>query len=100
NHLLQLLALTAMEEPLSFGANHLRAEKEKILEAVQVPDDLANSSAIGQYGSGWMGAEEVSAFLKEDGIASNSKTETYAAIKLTIDNRRWAGVPFYLRTGK
>ncbi|MBX3311423.1 MAG: glucose-6-phosphate dehydrogenase [Microbacteriaceae bacterium] len=100
NHLLQLLALTAMEEPLSFGANHLRAEKEKILEAVQVPDDLANSSAIGQYGSGWMGAEEVSAFLKEDGIASNSKTETYAAIKVTIDNRRWAGVPFYLRTGK
>lgn len=100
NHLLQLLALTAMEEPLSFSANHLRAEKEKILEAVQVPEDIANASAIGQYGAGWMGAEEVRSFLEEEGISPASKTETYAAIKLTIDNRRWAGVPFYLRTGK
>jgi glucose-6-phosphate 1-dehydrogenase len=100
NHLLQLLALTAMEEPLSFAAESLRAEKEKVLAAVQIPEDLAAGTARGQYAAGWQGGLPVRGFLEEDGIPPDSKTETYAAIRLTIDNRRWAGVPFYLRTGK
>ena len=100
NHLLQLLALTAMEEPLSFAAESLRAEKEKALAAVQIPDDLADGTARGQYAAGWQGGIPVRGFLEEDGIPPDSTTETYAAIRLTIDNRRWAGVPFYLRTGK
>jgi glucose-6-phosphate 1-dehydrogenase len=100
NHLLQLLALTAMEEPLSFSAESLRAEKEKVLAAVQIPADLATGTARGQYAAGWQGGLEVRGFLDEDGIAADSVTETYAAIRLTVDNRRWAGVPFYLRTGK
>jgi glucose-6-phosphate 1-dehydrogenase len=100
NHLLQLLALTAMEEPLSFAAESLRAEKEKVLAAVQIPEDIATGTARGQYAAGWQGGIEVGGFLQEDGIPTDSVTETYAAIKLTVDNRRWAGVPFYLRTGK
>jgi glucose-6-phosphate 1-dehydrogenase len=100
NHLLQLLALTAMEEPLSFSAQSLRAEKEKALAAVQIPADLATGTARGQYAAGWQGGIEVRGYLDEDGIPPDSTTETYAAIRLTIDNRRWAGVPFYLRTGK
>jgi glucose-6-phosphate 1-dehydrogenase len=100
NHLLQLLALTAMEEPLSFAAESLRAEKEKVLAAVQIPEDLGTGTARGQYSAGWQGGIPVRGFLQEDGIPPDSATETYAAIRLTIDNRRWAGVPFYLRTGK
>ena len=100
NHLLQLLALTAMEEPLSFSASSLRAEKEKVLSAVQLPEDMAAGTARGQYAAGWQGGVEVPGFLAEDGIATDSVTETYAALRLTIDTRRWAGVPFYLRTGK
>jgi glucose-6-phosphate 1-dehydrogenase len=100
NHLLQLLALTAMEEPLSFAAESLRAEKEKVLAAVQIPEDMETGTARGQYAAGWQGGVEVVGFLQEDGIPATSVTETYAAIRLTIDNRRWAGVPFYLRTGK
>jgi glucose-6-phosphate 1-dehydrogenase len=100
NHLLQLLALTAMEEPVSFAAEHLRAEKEKVLSAVRHPPDLTRSTARGQYAAGWQGAEQVIGYLEEDGVAKGSCTETYAAMKLEIDSRRWAGVPFYLRTGK
>ncbi|TAM69901.1 MAG: glucose-6-phosphate dehydrogenase [Microbacteriaceae bacterium] len=100
NHLLQLLALTAMEEPVSFDAADLRAEKEKVLKAVRVPKDLATSTARGQYSSGWQGGEKVVGFLDEDGMDPASITETYAAIKLGIGTRRWAGVPFYLRAGK
>jgi glucose-6-phosphate 1-dehydrogenase len=100
NHLLQLLALTAMEEPLSFAAESLRAEKEKALAAVQIPADIAAGTARGQYAAGWQGGVDVRGFLEEDGIPSDSSTETYAALRLTVDNRRWAGVPFYLRTGK
>jgi glucose-6-phosphate 1-dehydrogenase len=100
NHLLQLLALTAMEEPLSFAAESLRAEKEKVLAAVQIPEDLETGTARGQYAAGWQGGIQVGGFLQEDGIPATSVTETYAAIRLTIDNRRWAGVPFFLRTGK
>jgi glucose-6-phosphate 1-dehydrogenase len=100
NHLLQLMALTAMEEPLSFSAAALRAEKEKVLSAVQIPADLAEGTARGQYAAGWQGGVEVRGYLEEDGIPADSVTETYAAIRLAIDSRRWAGVPFYLRTGK
>jgi glucose-6-phosphate 1-dehydrogenase len=100
NHLLQLLALTAMEEPVSFDADSLRAEKEKILSAIRLPADLAIGTARGQYGAGWQGGVEVPGFLEEDGIAADSRTETYAAVRLEVDTRRWAGVPFYLRTGK
>ncbi|MCO1339350.1 glucose-6-phosphate dehydrogenase [Kocuria polaris] len=100
NHLLQLLALTAMEEPISFDANHLRAEKEKVLAAVELPQDLSTASARGQYTSGWQGGEDVVGFLDEEGFNPESKTETYAAIRLDINTRRWAGVPFYLRAGK
>jgi len=100
NHLLQLLALTAMEEPVSFGAKDLRAEKEKVLSAVKIPADMAKDTARGQYARGWQGGEEVAGYLEEEGVDKSSTTETYAAVKLEVDTRRWAGVPFYLRTGK
>jgi len=100
NHLLQLLALTAMEEPVSFDAAALRAEKEKVLSAVRVPRDIGRHTARGQYTSGWQGGEPVVGFLEEEGFNPHSTTETYAAIRVDIDTRRWAGVPFYLRTGK
>ena len=100
NHLLQLLALTAMEEPVSFDAHDLRAEKEKVLSAVRLPADLDANTARGQYAPGWQGSEPVKGYLEEEGIPADSTTETYAAVTLEIDTRRWAGVPFYLRTGK
>ncbi|MGW4641988.1 glucose-6-phosphate dehydrogenase [Sphaerisporangium sp. NPDC004334] len=100
NHLLQLLALVSMEDPTAFGASSLRREKEKVLEAVTLPEDLGLATARGAYTSGWQGGVPVKGFLEEDGIPQDSKTETYAAIKVEIANRRWAGVPFYLRTGK
>jgi glucose-6-phosphate 1-dehydrogenase len=100
NHLLQLLALTAMEEPTSFTADALRAEKEKILAAVRIPKDLGKHTARGQYAEGWQGGEHVIGYRDEDGVGESSTTETYAAVRLDIDTRRWANVPFYLRTGK
>ena len=100
NHLLQLVALAAMEEPTSFQADAVRIEKEKVLNAIVIPKDIAVHTARGQYAPGWQGGVEVKGYLEEDGIDPNSNTETFAAIRLDIDNRRWAGVPFYLRTGK
>ncbi|MGW2559706.1 glucose-6-phosphate dehydrogenase [Streptomyces sp. NPDC001514] len=100
NHLLQLLALTAMEEPASFDADALAAEKTKVLGAVKLPKDLATSTVRAQYAAGWQGGAKAVGYLQEEGIDPKSKTDTYAAVKLEIDNRRWAGVPFYLRTGK
>jgi glucose-6-phosphate 1-dehydrogenase len=100
NHLLQLMALTAMEEPISFDAADLRAEKEKVLAAVTLPEDLSRSTARGQYAGGWQGGEKVLGFLEEEGMNPRSTTETYAAVTLEVNTRRWAGVPFYLRTGK
>ncbi|WP_019877406.1 glucose-6-phosphate dehydrogenase [Sporichthya polymorpha] len=100
NHLLQLLALTAMEEPVSFSPDDLRAEKEKVLSAIRLPSDLAASTARGRYTAGWQGGEKVVGYCEEEGIPADSTTETYAAVKLELDTRRWAGVPFYLRTGK
>ena len=100
NHLLQLLALVGMEDPTSFGADSLRREKEKVLNAVRLPSDLSKATARGRYGPGWQGGEPVIGYTQEEGIPPDSITETYAAIKVEIANRRWAGVPFYLRTGK
>ena len=100
NHLLQLLALTAMEEPVSFDASDLRAEKEKVLSAITLPKDLSKHTARGQYAGGWQGGEKVTGFLAEDGMNPNSISETFAAMRLDINTRRWAGVPFYLRAGK
>lgn len=100
NHLLQLLALTAMEEPVSFRPEHLRAEKEKVLAAVRLAGPPGRCTARGQYDAGWQGGERVIGYLREEGIPRSSRTETFAAIKLLVDTRRWHGVPFYVRTGK
>jgi len=100
NHLLQLMALTAMEEPATFEASDLRTEKEKVLRAATLPEDLGADTARGQYAAGWRGGERVGGYLDEDGIGADSGTETYAAIRIDIPNRRWAGTPFYLRAGK
>jgi glucose-6-phosphate 1-dehydrogenase len=75
-------------------------EKEKVLSALRLPRDLGRTTARGQYARGWQGSKEVPGYLEEEGVAPESMTETFAAIKLEIDTRRWAGVPFYLRTGK
>ncbi|EOD68588.1 glucose-6-phosphate dehydrogenase [Amycolatopsis vancoresmycina] len=100
NHLLQLLAFTAMEEPLSFEPRALRAEKIKVLSGVTPVGPLSKTTARGQYAGGWQGGKKVPGLLQEEGFAKDSKTETYAAVTLEVQNRRWAGVPFYLRTGK
>lgn len=100
NHLLQLLALTAMEEPVSFSPAELQAEKIKVLSATRLAQPLAETTARGQYAAGWQGGEQVVGLLDEDGFAADSTTETFAAITLEVDTRRWAGVPFYLRSGK
>src|SRR5678815_4684492 len=102
NHIMQLLSLTAMEPPVSFQADAVRNEQAKILRAVQPLDseDVLHSSVRGQYGEGIVGGERVAAYRAEPGVAPESKTETFLALKLNIDNWRWAGVPFYVRTGK
>ncbi|OUZ08327.1 glucose-6-phosphate dehydrogenase [Aeromicrobium sp. PE09-221] len=100
NHLLQLMALVAMEEPVSLDANSLRLEKQKILANASAPAELSKHTARAQYTSGWAGGVEVEGYLDEDGIPEDSRTETYAAMRIDIGTRRWAGVPFYLRTGK
>jgi glucose-6-phosphate 1-dehydrogenase len=100
NHLLQLLALTAMEEPVEFSAEAVRIEKIKVLRAISIAQDLEHYAIRGQYDQGWLAGERAVAFREEDGIPADSKTETYAAVRFGIETRRWAGVPFYLRTGK
>jgi glucose-6-phosphate 1-dehydrogenase len=102
SHLLQLLTLTAMEPPTAFTADKVRDEKVKILDALHFPnpDDPMASVVLGQYGRGMVDGRLVPGYLDEEGVAPDSKTETYVAAKLLVDNWRWAGVPFYLRTGK
>ena len=102
NHIMQLISLTAMEPPVSFQPDAVRNEQAKILRAVQPLDseDVLYSSVRGQYGEGIIGGERVAAYRSEPGVAPESKTETFLALKLNIDNWRWAGVPFYVRTGK
>jgi glucose-6-phosphate 1-dehydrogenase len=102
NHVFQLLSLTAMEPPNSFDADAVRTEKHKVLEAVHPLDDeeVRRNTVRGQYGAGKIGGKPVQAYRAEPGVARDSTTETYVAMRLGIDNWRWAGVPFYLRTGK
>ena len=100
NHLLQLLALVAMEEPIAFDADSLRTEKQKVLASAELPGRLDLTTARGQYAPGWQGGEKVIGFLEEEGIKKTSATETFAAITVNVETRRWSGVPFYLRTGK
>ena len=100
NHLLQLMALIAMEEPVSFNASSLRIEKQKILANARPPARRDLYTARGRYVAGWAGGEHVPGYLEEEGIPADSMTETFAAMRIDIATRRWAGVPFYLRTGK
>lgn len=100
NHLLQLMALIAMEEPVAFNPAELQNEKLKVLRATRPVGPFAKTTARGQYTSGWQGSEEVVGLRQEEGFDPESTTETYAAATFEISSRRWAGVPFYLRTGK
>jgi glucose-6-phosphate 1-dehydrogenase len=102
NHMLQLLALLTMEPPTAFTADRLRDEKLKVLEAIVPPsiEEVANMAVRAQYRPGVVGGEKVPGYREEDGVAPDSRTETYAALRLHVSNWRWAGVPFYLRTGK
>jgi glucose-6-phosphate 1-dehydrogenase len=99
NHVFQLLALTAMESPASFDADAVRNEKTKVLDSVHVLDPLRDV-VRGQYVAGERSGEALKAYRSETGVSADSGTETYIAMRLGIDNWRWAGVPFYLRTGK
>jgi glucose-6-phosphate 1-dehydrogenase len=102
NHMLQLLALLAMEPPTAFDADRLRDEKLKVLEAIVPPslDQVKGMAVRAQYATGVVGGNKVPAYLDENGVAAASRTPTYAALRLHVSNWRWAGVPFYLRTGK
>jgi glucose-6-phosphate 1-dehydrogenase len=100
NHMLQLLALVAMEEPVSFGAEALRREKIKALGAISLPENLERYAVRGQYDVGWLGGERVVGYTEEKDVPAGSRSETYAAVRVGVETRRWAGVPFYLRTGK
>jgi len=102
NHMMQLISLTAMEPPSSFSADAVRDEQAKVLNAVQPlgSEDVLHQAVRGQYGEGFVMNEKVQAYRSEPGVSPESKTETFVAMKLNIDNWRWAGVPFYLRTGK
>jgi len=102
NHVFQLLSLTAMEPPNSFAADAVRTEKDKVLEAVIPLDDndVRRNVVRGQYTAGVVRGQPVKAYREEEGVAPDSMTETYVALRLGIDNWRWAGVPFYMRTGK
>ncbi len=102
NHLMQLFSLTAMEPPNSLDADSIRTEKVKAVQATRLADleRLERSAVRGQYTSGWMKGKNVPAYREEGGADPNSTTPTYAALKLYVDNWRWKGVPFYLRTGK
>jgi glucose-6-phosphate 1-dehydrogenase len=100
--MMQLLSLTAMESPVSLQADAVRNEQAKVLHSV-LPlnaQDVLQQSVRGQYGEGLLGGERVPGYRSESGVAPESRTETFVALKLNIDNWRWAGVPFYLRTGK
>jgi glucose-6-phosphate 1-dehydrogenase len=102
NHMLQLLALLAMEPPTAFNADRLRDEKLKVLEAIVPPtiDEVPGMAVRAQYAPGVVGGEQVPGYREEEGVARYSRTPTYAALRLHVSNWRWAGVPFYLRTGK
>jgi glucose-6-phosphate 1-dehydrogenase len=102
NHMFQLLAMTAMEPPISFEAEAVRAKKAEVIEAIHpmTEAEALQNAVRGQYGAGTILGRRTNGYRQEPNIASDSVTETFAALKLNIDNWRWAGVPFYIRTGK
>lgn len=102
NHLLQLLCIIAMEPPINFDADEVRDRKVDVLKAMRriVPGKVEEMSARGQYASGWIEGKEVPGYREEENVDPKSNTDTYAALKLFVDNWRWQGIPFYLRTGK
>ncbi|MCG3157060.1 MAG: Glucose-6-phosphate 1-dehydrogenase 2 [bacterium] len=102
NHMLQLLALVAMEPPIAFAAQEVRNEKVKVLQAIRpiLPEEVEKFVVRAQYSPGSFGGQQVPGYLQEPGVAPDSRTETYVALKLYLDNWRWAGVPFFLRSGK
>ncbi|MEZ5543468.1 MAG: glucose-6-phosphate dehydrogenase [Pseudomonadota bacterium] len=102
NHLLQLLCLVAMEPPATYAADDIRNRKMDVMHALRpLPiDAIGRHVARGQYAGGWIGGRRVAAYREEPGVAADSNTETFAALKLFVDNWRWQDVPFYLRTGK
>ena len=102
NHLMQIFCLTAMEAPNSLDADSIRTEKMKVLQATRLADlqNLENSAIRGQYSAGWMKGKPVPGYRTEPGVNPQSMTPTFVAMKFMIDNWRWQGVPFYLRTGK
>ncbi len=102
NHLFQLLSLAAMEPPIRFDAHSVRSEKADVLAAIQIQseEEALRNSVRGQYLGGKIGDTEIPDYRKTEDVKPDSTTESYVALKLTIDNWRWAGVPFYLRTGK
>jgi glucose-6-phosphate 1-dehydrogenase len=102
NHMLQLLCHVAMEPPVNFTADEVRNEKVKVLQSIDAPtaDDVDEIAVRGQYTAGEAGGEQCQGYLDEQDIPADSNTETYAALRLEVDNWRWAGVPFYIRTGK
>jgi glucose-6-phosphate 1-dehydrogenase len=102
NHMLQLLMILSMEPPVSFSADEVRDEKVKVLHAVPAPkpEEVKSMAVRAQYSEGASAGEEAEAYLDEKDVPDDSTTETYAAVRLMVDNWRWAGVPFYLRTGK
>lgn len=102
NHILQLVTLTAMEPPISFQADAVRDEQAKIIHAIQAlaPEDVLTRAVRGQYGAGEIDGGPVPAYRAEPNVSPDSRTETFVALKLSIDNWRWAEVPFYVRTGK
>jgi glucose-6-phosphate 1-dehydrogenase len=102
NHLFQLLSLIAMEPPRHFDAHNVRSEKDGVLAAIQTQseEEALKNSARGQYTAGKIGDTAIPDYRKTPDVRPDSATETYVAMKLNIDNWRWAGVPFYLRTGK
>jgi glucose-6-phosphate 1-dehydrogenase len=102
NHLLQLLMVTAMEAPARFNASAVRNEKVKVLEAIGpvAPEEIGRVAVRGQYGAGTIDGQPVPGYREEPDVADDSVTDTFAALRLEVDNWRWAGVPFYIRTGK
>src|SRR5258708_28636257 len=102
NHMLQLLSLVAMEPPIAFDADGVRNEKVKVLHALQplVGSEVTANTIRAQYSSGWLNGAQLKGYREEPGVSPTSLTETYVALKVSIDSWRWAGVPFYLRTGK
>src|SRR3954447_9080410 len=102
NHLLQLLMLASMEPPVSFSADDIRDEKVKVLHAIKAPtvEEVPQMAVRAQYSEGTVGGKDVPGSLEEEGVGDDSVTETFAAIRVMVDNWRWAGVPFYIRAGK